>query len=115
MEEGIDTQVPVPEIIDVLHKHKIPIALIPDVFHRVMDTIHRNTVPYNPNLPNMKEKMQGAGEYSIILRAKIKHLKKYKRKAKKLCKHLKRAKSLADEMALIELKAKVSSKSQSSR
>lgn len=49
-------------------------------------------------------------EHSIRLSAKIKNLKKYKRKAKKLCKHLKRAKSLADEIALLEIKTKVSAK-----
>lgn len=55
MEKGIDTQVPVIEIIDILNKHEIPIALIPDVFSRVIDAINQNTVPYNPNLLNIRD------------------------------------------------------------
>ena len=31
------------------------IALIPDVFSRVIDAINQNTVPYNPNLLNIKD------------------------------------------------------------
>ncbi len=59
-------------------------------------------------------KMKNIDDYSITLTAKIKNLKKYKRKAKKLCKHLKRAKSLADEIALLEIKTKIRTKNQSS-
>lgn len=47
---GIDIQKPVPEIVAVLHKYQIPIALVDQVFDRVMHDINANTIPYNPSL-----------------------------------------------------------------
>lgn len=52
---SIDIQKPVPEIVAVLHKYQIPIALVDQVFDRVMHDINANTVPYKPNLDNISD------------------------------------------------------------
>lgn len=52
---GIDIQKPVPEIVAVLHKYQIPIALVDQVFDRVRHDINANTVPYKPNLDNISD------------------------------------------------------------
>ncbi len=52
---GIDIQKPVPEIVAVLHKYQIPIALVDQVFDRVMHDINANTVPYKPSLDNISD------------------------------------------------------------
>lgn len=44
-----DLQKPVPEIVYILHKHRIPFGLIDTVFNFVKDDIEMHTVPYNPN------------------------------------------------------------------
>ena len=55
MIDCIDVQKPVPEIVAVLHKYQIPIALVDQVFDRVMHDINANTVPYKPNLDNISD------------------------------------------------------------
>lgn len=55
MIDCIDVQKPVPEIVAVLHKYQIPIALVGQVFDRVMHDINANTVPYKPNLDNISD------------------------------------------------------------
>lgn len=52
---SVNTEKAVPEIVAVLHKYQIPIALISQVFDRVMHDINANTVPYNPNLDNIND------------------------------------------------------------
>lgn len=52
---GIDIQKPVPEIVAVLNKYQIPIALVAQVFDRVMHDINANTVPYKPSLDNISD------------------------------------------------------------
>ncbi len=42
----VNTIEPVPEIIAVLHKHAIPLALIPQVFDNVQQEIRVHTIPY---------------------------------------------------------------------
>lgn len=39
---------PVKEIVAILHKYKIPIAAVNQVFELVQEDIQRETVPYNP-------------------------------------------------------------------
>lgn len=55
MIHSVDTQKPVPEIVAVLHKYHIPIALVDQVFDRVMHDINANTIPYNPSLDNISD------------------------------------------------------------
>ena len=45
---------PVKEIVAILHKYKIPIAAVNQVFELVQEDIQRETVPYNPK-SNLKE------------------------------------------------------------
>ncbi len=52
---SVNTEKAVPEIVAVLHKYQIPIALVSQVFNRVMHDINANTVPYNPNLDNIND------------------------------------------------------------
>lgn len=52
---SVNTEKAVPEIVAVLHKYQIPIALVSQVFDRVMHDINANTVPYNPNLDNIND------------------------------------------------------------
>jgi len=52
---GIDIQKPVPEIVAVLHKYQIPIALVDQVFDRVMHDINMHTIPYDPDLKNIND------------------------------------------------------------
>ena len=52
---NVNTEKAVPEIVAVLHKYQIPIALVSQVFDRVMHDINANTVPYNPNLDNIND------------------------------------------------------------
>lgn len=37
------------EIVEVLHKNKIPLALIPTVYENVDQLIKMNTIPYSPS------------------------------------------------------------------
>lgn len=39
---------PVKEIVAILHKYKIPISAVNQVFELVQEDIQRETVPYNP-------------------------------------------------------------------
>lgn len=39
---------PVKEIVAILHKYKIPIAAVNQVFELVQEDIQKETVPYNP-------------------------------------------------------------------
>ena len=39
---------PVKEIVAILHKYKIPIAAVNQVFKLVQEDIQRETIPYNP-------------------------------------------------------------------
>lgn len=39
---------PIKEIVAILHKYKIPIAAVNQVFELVQEDIQRETVPYNP-------------------------------------------------------------------
>ena len=39
---------PVKEIVAILHKYKIPIAAVNQVFELVQEDIRRETIPYNP-------------------------------------------------------------------
>lgn len=55
MIDCVDVQKPVPEIVAVLHKYQIPIALVDQVFDRVMHDINANTIPYNPSLDNISD------------------------------------------------------------
>lgn len=55
MIDCVDIQKPVPEIVAVLHKYQIPIALVDQVFDKVMHDINANTVPYKPNLDNISD------------------------------------------------------------
>lgn len=52
---SVNTEKAVPEIVAVLHKYQIPIALVSQVFDKVMHDINANTVPYNPNLDNIND------------------------------------------------------------
>lgn len=55
MIHSINTGKAVPEIVAVLHKYQIPIALVAQVFDRVMHDINANTVPYKPGLDNISD------------------------------------------------------------
>lgn len=46
---AVDTEAPVHELVAVLHKYKIPIALLDKVFENVKKDINIWTIPYNPN------------------------------------------------------------------
>lgn len=39
---------PVKEIVEILHKYKIPISAVNRVFELVQEDIQRETIPYNP-------------------------------------------------------------------
>ena len=39
---------PVKEIVAILHKYKIPISAVNQVFKLVQEDIQRETIPYNP-------------------------------------------------------------------
>ena len=39
---------PVKEIVAILHKYKIPISSVNQVFELVQEDIQRETIPYNP-------------------------------------------------------------------
>ena len=39
---------PVKEIVSILHKYKIPISAVNQVFELVQEDIQRETIPYNP-------------------------------------------------------------------
>ena len=39
---------PVKEIVAILHKYKIPISAVNQVFELVQEDIQRETIPYNP-------------------------------------------------------------------
>lgn len=43
--DTINTSAPVIEISKILGKYKIPIALIPIVFEKVLDYVSKNTIP----------------------------------------------------------------------
>ena len=43
---------PVKEIVSILHKYKIPISAVNQVFELVQEDIQRETVPYNPKNEN---------------------------------------------------------------
>lgn len=43
---------PVKEIVEILHKYKIPIAAVNRVFELVQEDIQRETIPYNPTDKN---------------------------------------------------------------
>lgn len=45
----VDVSAPVHEIVEILHKHKIPLASVDTVFKNVMDDIQANTIPYSPS------------------------------------------------------------------
>lgn len=47
--EGIDVRTEAREVVEVLHKNKIPIDLAQSVFDESMFLINHNTIPYNPN------------------------------------------------------------------
>lgn len=51
----VDTKKAVPEIIAILHKYQIPLALIPQVFHNVQREVEAHTIPYNPSLLRSKD------------------------------------------------------------
>lgn len=55
MTHSVNTERAVPEIVAVLHKYQIPIALVAQVFDRVMHDINANTVPYKPSLDNISD------------------------------------------------------------
>lgn len=55
MIHSVNTERAIPEIVAVLHKYQIPIALVSQVFDRVMHDINANTVPYKPNLDNISD------------------------------------------------------------
>lgn len=55
MTQGIDTNKPVPEIVAILYKYKIPLDLIDQTFEKVKRDIAHNTLPYNPNLDKTKD------------------------------------------------------------
>lgn len=55
MIHSVNTERAVPEIVAVLHKYQIPIALVAQVFDRVMHDINANTVPYKPSLDNISD------------------------------------------------------------
>lgn len=55
MTHSVNTERAIPEIVAVLHKYQIPIALVSQVFNRVMHDINANTVPYKPNLDNISD------------------------------------------------------------
>lgn len=69
---SVNTEKAVPEIVAVLHKYQIPIALVSQVFDRVMHDINANTVPYNPNLifpfPDIKEPSEVPIVFVTLLR-----------------------------------------------
>ena len=43
---------PVKEIVEILHKYKIPISAVNRVFELVQEDIQRETIPYNPKDEN---------------------------------------------------------------
>lgn len=43
---------PIPEIVEILHKHGITLAMIDTVFNLVKEDIEAHTVPYSPNALN---------------------------------------------------------------
>lgn len=55
MIHSVNTERAIPEIVAVLHKYQIPIALVDQVFDRVMHDINANTVPYKPSLDNISD------------------------------------------------------------
>lgn len=55
MIHSVNTERAVPEIVAVLHKYQIPIALVAQMFDRVMHDINANTVPYKPSLDNISD------------------------------------------------------------
>lgn len=55
MIHSVNTERAIPEIVAVLHKYQIPIALVAQVFDRVMHDINANTVPYKPSLDNISD------------------------------------------------------------
>ena len=50
MLEKLDPRPAAIEIVEILHKNKIPIAFIQSVFNLVVEEINQHTIPYNPNL-----------------------------------------------------------------
>lgn len=55
MIHSVNTERAIPEIVAVLNKYQIPIALVAQVFDRVMHDINANTVPYKPSLDNISD------------------------------------------------------------
>lgn len=50
--EKVDPRPAAKEIVEILHKHKIPLAFIADVFDKVREEIELYTIPYNPSFDN---------------------------------------------------------------
>ncbi len=55
---GISTEEAAIEIVEALHRNKIPIDLSQQAFDKAMALIYHNTIPYNPK-SNSKEPSNG--------------------------------------------------------
>lgn len=43
------------ELVEVFHKHKIPIALMQSVFERAVEKTEEKTIPYSPRRDSMAD------------------------------------------------------------
>ena len=50
-----ETRKAVKEIVEVLHRNRVPISLLPAVFKQVEEDIEIHTVPYSPSLESRKD------------------------------------------------------------
>jgi len=56
------------QIVSILHKEEVPISMMQSIFEAVKLDAVENTIPYNPNLPNLEGPIRRSDDESVIRR-----------------------------------------------